>query len=888
MTNEELRMYLTSTGRSLSLTSGTNNWTMTGTLGVSRTGTVKNDVFDVSTTEKVAGLGGDDVYKLWSAGATIIEQANGGNDTVYVGYWGGINLADNIENVVLSSAGATWANGNALDNLMIAGTAGAKLNGGKGNDVLVGGVGADIFTIEKGNGSDAIMNFKPGWDIVNMATYGFTSFSQLKAAGTQSGADTVFKLGNGETLTLRDVKLNTLSASDFNLPSTGLSVGVDQMALQAYQGRNYNGWVVLTNAWGSSNLKEGVDFTLKSVFNPKDATAGTTFEWSYPISNAANAKILAYPEVIFGHSPLDIATSNPNDKAAVFPVKVSNMVGLKADYDVTFSGNLAEFNVSYDIWLSKDPKAIGKQYVSNEIMVWVHKGGFEAFGKVVGTYQWGDAKATIYHEGTYTAVVFDRDIPKGNLDVGAIMQKLVELNIVSKDEYIRSLEFGSEVNGGQGKLVINNLDLSVQTSNADGSITTKTVTGSGTTVDTVQPVSSKPVPTKASLLAQDNFKAAVTDATKAAVDDNGHKIGTQTSTTNADGSVLIKEFTLLGALSGSQLIVNLGTSIQIQHFDAAGKFTGAEQRDFAKDGMPSVSQFDASWKVTGSSLTVDIGNGRTEVQHFDANYKLIGADQMYTETNGAHTTLHYGSNWAFTGATTVYSSATSTSTYMYDANWVLQARDKVVFSAATDSDIVMTSHYDGASKLLGADQVRYYADHTTYTHYDAKNVLTGGKDVYLQKDGSLTSITFDANQKAISQSLDGTALANTMQGSALATDFHSGAGSDVLKGGAGVDRFFFDTDIRKGEFDTITGFTLKQDKIALDHDIFSALNAGTTLDAKMFAAGKVAQDANTHVLYDAASQNLYYDADGKGGADAILIANIKASGMLSATDFILV
>lgn len=879
-------MYLTSSGKSLSLTSGTNNWSWSGIAGIFRTGSAKNDVFDITTTEKVAGLGGDDVYKLWSAGATIVEQANGGNDTVYVGYWGGINLADNIENVVLSSAGATWANGNALDNLMIAGTAGAKLNGGKGDDVLVGGAGADIFTVEKGNGSDAIVNFKPGWDIVDVSSYGFKSFEQLKGAGVQSGKDVVFKLKGNETLTLRDTSLNSLSAADFNLPSTALSVNANQLSLKAYQAMNYNGWVVFSNAWGSSSLKDGVDFALTSVFNPKDATAGTTFEWSYPLSNASTATILAYPEVIFGHSPLNPATSNPGDKAAVFPVKISEMVGLKADYDVTFSGNLAEFNVSYDIWLSKDPKAIGKQQVSNEIMVWVHKGGFEAFGKVVGTYQWGDATATIYHEGTYTALVFDRDIPKGNLDVAAIMQKLVSLGIVSKDEYIRSLEFGSEVNGGQGKLVINNLDLSVQTSNADGSITTKTVTGSGTTVENTKVTPIKAAPTKAESLAQDNFKAAVAAASAVSVDENGHKVGTHTATTNTDGSVTIKDFTLLGALSGSERIVNLGSSVQIQHFDAAGKFIGAEQRDFAKDGMPSVSQFDANWKVTGSTLTQDIGNGRTEVQYFDEKYKMISADHMYTEANGAHTTLHYGSNWAFTGATTVYGSGANTSTYMYDANWVLTARDKTVFTAAADSDIVKTSHYDGAGKLLGADQVRYYSDHTTYTTYDASNALTGGQNVYLQKDGSQSTVFFDANLKNLSQSLLGTATANTMQGSSLATDFHSGGGSDVLKGGTGVDRFFFDSAIRPGEVDLISDFTLKQDKIVLDHDIFTALTAGTSLNPAMFASGKVAQDANDHVLYDMASQNLYYDADGKGGADAILIANIKAAGMLSASDFI--
>jgi len=877
-------MYLTFTGRSLDLTSGTNNWTISGTAGVSRVGTAKNDIFYISTSEKVSGLGGDDVYQLWGAGADISERAGDGNDTVYVNYWGGITLAANIENVVLSSAGATWATGNASDNLIIAGSAGAKLNGAKGDDVLVGGSGADIFTVDKGNGNDVVVNFKPGWDVIDLTTYGYKSFAQLKAAGTQSGKDAVFKLAGGETLTLRDTDLSSLGAADFKLPLNPLSSSAGDLSLKAGQALNYNGWVVLTNAWGSSNLKEGVDYKLNTVFNPKSPTTGTAFEWSYPLSNSSAAKILAYPEVIFGHSPLDVAPSNPNDKAAVFPVKVADMMGLKANYDVSFSGNLAQFNVSYDIWLSKDPKAIGKNHVSNEIMIWVHKGGFEAFGKVVGTYQWGNATANIYHDGTYTALVFDRDIPKGNLDVAAIIQKLVSLNIVSKDEYIRSLEFGSEVNGGQGQLVINNLDLSVQTRNADGSSTTKAVTGAGTTVTTTATAA----PSKATLLTQDSFKAVVSEATAESVDARGHKIGTHTSTVEANGSVSVKDYNLAGSLTGSKMIVNLGTSVQTQRYDASGKFAGAEQRDFAKDGVVSVSQFNENWKVVGSTLTKGIGNGRIEVQKYDANYKLISADQSYTEANGAKTTLHYNSAWGFNGATTVYEKGAGKTTYMYDAKWALTGREETSFSAKAGSEISKTSYYNAGGKLTGVDQVQYYSDHTTYTKYDAKNVLTGGHSVYMLQDGSEKTTMFDANMRDIKQSLVGTSLANIMEAGSLSTDFHGGVGSDVMKGGSGLDRFFFDHDIRKGDVDSISNFTAKQDKIVLDHKIFTSLVPGDTLDPAMLTAGRVAKDANDHVLFDTTSGGLYYDADGRGGADAVLLAHVDVSSMLSGSNFIVI
>uniref|UniRef100_UPI0015775080 glycoside hydrolase family 16 protein n=1 Tax=Sphingomonas bacterium TaxID=1895847 RepID=UPI0015775080 len=92
------------------------------------------------------------------------------------------------------------------------------LDGYGGDDVLVGGPGADVFRIERGNGSDVIVGFAPGTDKLRLAGVALTSFAQVTAAARQVGRDTVIAIGGGETVTLRDVALPALSAGDVQLP----------------------------------------------------------------------------------------------------------------------------------------------------------------------------------------------------------------------------------------------------------------------------------------------------------------------------------------------------------------------------------------------------------------------------------------------------------------------------------------------------------------------------------------------------------------------------------------------------------------------------------------------------------------------------------------------
>ncbi|SDE38216.1 VCBS repeat-containing protein [Variovorax sp. CF079] len=151
----------------------------------------------------------------------------------------------------------------------------------------------------------------------------------------------------------------------------------------------------------------------------------------------------------------------------------------------------------------------------------------------------------------------------------------------------------------------------------------------------------------------------------------------------------------------------------------------------------------------------------------------------------------------------------------------------------------------------------------------------------------------------------GTAFADTITGSASADQLRGGGGNDAidglggddrivggtgadtLTGGADNDTFVFDSAPNAvdaiSDFDA-SGSAASGDLIELSLGTFTALStaSGSTLSATEFASldGGGAGDAvgsGVHVIYDSATGNLYYDADGLSAANRTLVATLTQS-----------
>lgn len=136
--------------------------------------------------DTMAGGLGNDVYHVDNAGDTIVENANGGSDTVHatIGY----TLGANVENLVLDGAAGINATGNALGNALVGNAGNNILNGKGGLDTLTGGGGQDIFRFDFAIGAgtlDSISDFSVGQDMIELDR---TIFNQIAADGALSAA----------------------------------------------------------------------------------------------------------------------------------------------------------------------------------------------------------------------------------------------------------------------------------------------------------------------------------------------------------------------------------------------------------------------------------------------------------------------------------------------------------------------------------------------------------------------------------------------------------------------------------------------------------------------------------------------------------------------------
>ncbi len=122
-------------------------------------------------------------------------------------------------------------------------------------------------------------------------------------------------------------------------------------------------------------------------------------------------------------------------------------------------------------------------------------------------------------------------------------------------------------------------------------------------------------------------------------------------------------------------------------------------------------------------------------------------------------------------------------------------------------------------------------------------------------------------------------------------DFFNGRGGlDTLRGLGGGSTYVFDSAIGAGNLATIVSYAHGQDHFNLDNAIFTQVGLEGGLDAFTFVNGTAALDSNDRIIFDSTTGNVSYDADGVGGAAAVVFATILnlSGGTLDHTDFLVV
>ncbi|GAB3471562.1 hypothetical protein GCM10011496_32060 [Polaromonas eurypsychrophila] len=131
----------------------------------------------------LAGGAGNDTYLFEDDIDTIVEDVDGGRDTV-LSRISGATLAANVEDGVLLGS-AISLTGNELSNVLTGNNAANILDGGAGADVLIGGKGNDLYIVDS-QADTVVENAAEGTDTVQSSvTYSLAdALENLTLAGT--------------------------------------------------------------------------------------------------------------------------------------------------------------------------------------------------------------------------------------------------------------------------------------------------------------------------------------------------------------------------------------------------------------------------------------------------------------------------------------------------------------------------------------------------------------------------------------------------------------------------------------------------------------------------------------------------------------------------------
>jgi hypothetical protein len=211
--------------------------------------------------------------------------------------------------------------------------------------------------------------------------------------------------------------------------------------------------VLKNNLWGASKVKKG---TPKLCTFKKD----NFFGWKWEVPNKASG-VIGYPALQLGNSPFRKITTIKNN----LPVQISKIENLEVTYDFETKVKHKKFNLAFDIWLTNKQFST-KENIITEIMIWENYNSFTSYGKKQETIITPFGSYAVYvgylknpkfgQDWQYIAFVLDKNQRrnKATVNVGYFLNYLVKNNLISKKDYLATLELGNEIGNSSGFTVV--------------------------------------------------------------------------------------------------------------------------------------------------------------------------------------------------------------------------------------------------------------------------------------------------------------------------------------------------------------------------------------------------------------------------------------------------
>ncbi|MGD0836052.1 MAG: hypothetical protein ABSB49_05345 [Polyangia bacterium] len=219
---------------------------------------------------------------------------------------------------------------------------------------------------------------------------------------------------------------------------------------------------LFNNAWN----KGATSGRYRQKIFVSDDRGQPVFGWVWKWRDSSG--VATYPEVQAGVSPW-------NGEAAPdsgFPF-LAGSKKLVVDYDIDLQAS-GSYNLAFEFWaVSGEP--VSKETITHEVMIWVASEGLAAAGSEVAKPHIGGHGFSVdvqknhgdssgAHSNTWTIItlIADQPILHGPLDIGAVIDYLVESGLLDRRLLIANLELGDEVQRGSGMTVVRNFAVRVE------------------------------------------------------------------------------------------------------------------------------------------------------------------------------------------------------------------------------------------------------------------------------------------------------------------------------------------------------------------------------------------------------------------------------------------
>jgi len=220
---------------------------------------------------------------------------------------------------------------------------------------------------------------------------------------------------------------------------------------------------IFNNGW---NAKANMGPHRQKIF-VKQANGKPIFGWVWKWFSGGT-DVASYPEIQVGNSPW-VGEVAPNSG---FPFRVGTKK-IVADFDVSMHAS-GTYDLAFEFWTTTSP-VVEKRGIAHEVMIWLAENRLSAAGSLVASASIGGNQFHVYfsnnhgdssgaNSNTWTIIslVSDKPILHGPLDIGAIIDYLVQTRLLSSDVYVACLELGNEVASGSGKTEVRNYAVRVE------------------------------------------------------------------------------------------------------------------------------------------------------------------------------------------------------------------------------------------------------------------------------------------------------------------------------------------------------------------------------------------------------------------------------------------